>query len=410
MTDAAAAKQLERSIRLIPVHRGFASAYVWIPVAVLYTRARFDLDGAVLLSSIYYLSVVILEVPSGWMSDRLGRVITLRAAAFSWIAANLCFLIGGNSFTAFAIGQLFLAGGFASLSGTDVSFHYDALEAAGRAQDYARRQARVSSIGFMVTAISAVAGGVIGLVDLRLAFLAALLLAVGQLAVALMLTEPPGRSQTSQGIGVQLRSCVAYLRSRFLAWIFFYGIVLVTLEHVAVTVLQPWLTEVFNRSADDLGATPLFSGLVYAGFSLVGAMAARASAPLAERFGTVAVLIGLGALSATIVSGMAIWTSAAVLVLVAFRSAQGAAAPVLISAAVAPVVERGHRATLLSLNSLAGRLGFGLLLALISGVVADDVQRVLMIFSVLAWALVIVLIASALLVREPAPPSGSPAR
>lgn len=390
--------ELERTIRLIPVHQGLAGAYVWLPVAVLFTRARFDLDGALLLGSIYYLSVVALEVPSGWMSDRVGRVLTLRGAALSWVVANCCFFLGGDSFVVFAIGQFFLAGGFASLSGTDVSLHYDALEAAGRAGEYARRQARVSSLGFVVTAASAVLGGLIGMVNLRLAFLAALVFAICQFGVTLMLREPPGQSQPAGMITGQLRHCFGYLRRRFLGWIFFYGIAMVTLEHVAVTVLQPWLTEVLNRPATDVGSTPLFSGLVYAGFSLVGAMAARVSAPLAERFGTVSVLVGLAGLSATIVTGMALWVSAAVLVLVAFRSAQGAAAPVLISAAVAPLVERGHRATLLSLNSLAGRLVYGLLLAAVSSIVADDVQRVLSIFAILAWVLVIILIGTAALV------------
>ncbi len=40
---------------------------------VLFTRARFGLDGALLLASLYYLFAVPLEVPSGRMSDRYRR-------------------------------------------------------------------------------------------------------------------------------------------------------------------------------------------------------------------------------------------------------------------------------------------------------------------------------------------------
>ena len=127
-------------------------------------------------------------------------------------------------------------------------------------------------------------------------------------------------------------------------------------------------------------------------------MAARSSAPLAKRFGTVAVLIGLAGLSAVIVTGMALWVSAVVLVLVVFRSAQGAAAPILIASAVAPRTEQGHRATLLSLNSLAGRLGYGLILLAVSDVAADEVQRVLGWFSMISWAMVAVLLLTAMVV------------
>ena len=110
--------------------------------------------------------------------------------------------------------------------------------------------------------------------------------------------------------------------------------------------------------------------------------------------------MALAALSATIVTGMALWINTAVIVLVVFRSAQGAAAPVLISAAVAPRVQRHHRATLLSVNSLAGRLGYGLVLLVLSGGAADDVGLVLGWLAAISWALVMVLVASLLVVPK----------
>lgn len=383
--------QLERNLRLIPLHEALVSAYVWMPVFVLFTRARFDLDGALVLASLYYLFVVVLEVPSGWMSDRLGRVLTLRVAAVGFIGAQVCFLVGDDTFGVIVAGQLLLALGFASVSGTDVAFHYDTVEALGRSLEYTRRQAKVSSIGYLVTAVSALVGGVLGLIDVRWAFAVAGILAVGQLVVTMKLHEPPHTGQAAP-IGRQLAMCASYLRSRWLGWIFFYGILLVTLEHVAVSILQPWLTEVLDRPADDIGSTPLLAGVIYAVTAFVGAGAARASAPLEERVGTVAALVGISALSATIVTGMALSAHLVVLGLVVFRSVQGAAAPVLISGAVAPLTRQEHRATLLSMNSLAGRLGYGLVLLVVSTGADDDVLGVLRVFAVVAWIMVGVLI------------------
>jgi MFS family permease len=418
---ASRSSRAERNLLLIPVHQGLASAFVWIPVMVLYTRSRFGLDGALLLSSIYYLSVVALEVPSGWMSDRLGRVVTMRVAALSWVLAQACLLLGDDRFSLIVAGEILLAGGFASLSGTDVTFHYDTLETLGRAAEYEARQARVAALGFSVTAASALVGGAVGLLALRAAFAVALGLAALQLLVTLALVEPAGDGDArgpsrARPVGDRLARlgqvghCLGYLRSRYLGWIFLYGVVMVTLEHVAFAVLQPWLTALADRPADDVGATPLYSGLVFATVALVGAVAARASAPLARRFGTVNTLIGLAALSAVIVTAMAAWVAPLVLLLVAFRSAQGAAAPVLISGAVAPRVERGHRATLLSLNSLAGRLGWGLVLLVVSWRIGDDLELVLGAFSVLSWSLVVAVAVAAgvLLGRRPVSPSPSP--
>jgi len=386
---------LERNVRLIPVHGALTRSLVWLPVFVLFTRARFDLDGALLLASLYYLFVVVLEVPSGWMSDRIGRTPTLRLAALSWIAAHACYLIGGDSFPVVLLGQFLLAGGFASLSGTDVTFHFDTLEALGRAETYTRRESGVAAIGYLATAASAITGGLLGLIDVRLAFVASLTLAIAQLVVAWLLAEPPVDHHAEPFVR-QLRTCVGYLRNRYLGWVFFYGIVLVTLEHVAFTLSQPWLTGVLDRTADDLGATPLLSGVVFAATATIGAIAARAVAPISERFGVPATLIGLGAVSSLIVTGMALSTSVVMLALVALRSVQGAAAPVLISAAIAPMTERQHRATLLSLDSLAGRLGYGVILLVVAAEANDDVQRVLGWFSIGSWTLVVVLVVTAL--------------
>jgi len=89
---------------------------------------------------------------------------------------------------------------------------------------------------------------------------------------------------------------------------------------------------------------------------------------------------------------MAVSTSVVVLGLVVFRSVQGAAAPVLISGAVAPLTRQEHRATLLSMNSLAGRLGYGIVLLVISTGADDDVLGVLGVLAIVAWIMVGVLI------------------
>ncbi len=392
-------ERLERNLRLIPLHESLAGAHVWLPVFVLFTRARFDLDGALVLASLYYLFVVVLEVPSGWMSDRLGRVLTLRIAALGFVGAQLCFALGDDAFGVVMLGQFLLAVGFASLSGTDVAFHYDTLEALDLAHEYTHRQARVKARGYLVVAASALLGGSLGLIDVRLAFVASGIASIGQFAVAARLTEPPHHREAAPFVA-QLRICAASLRDRWLGWIFFYGVLMVTLEHVAFSVMQPWLTEVLDRPADDLGSTPLLAGIVYAVTAVLGAGAARGSARLERRVGTVAALVALGALSAVIVTSMAMWVHAAVLVVASMRSVQGAAAPVLIVGAIAPLTAQRQRATLLSMNSLAGRLGYGLVLLTVSSRADDDVRGVLAALAIVAWAMVAVLGATGWAVRR----------
>lgn len=389
---------LELNLRLIPVHEALSHSAAWIPVFVLFTRSRFDLDGAILAASLYYLFVVLLEVPSGWMSDSLGRVITLRIAALGFLGAHLCFGFGDDRFGVIILGQFMMALGYASLSGTDVTFHYGTLEALGQASSYGDRQARVASIGYGFSSASALLGGLLGLLDIRLAFLASGMIALAQFALTLRLVEPPSITH-AEAFTSQIGLCLRYLNSRFLGWLFFYGIILVTLEHVVFTVMQPWLTEALGHSADDLGSTPLLAGALFGVISLVGSMAARLSDRVSRSIGVKTTLVVLAASAAVVISAMSIGTHLILLLLLVFRSVPGAAAPVTISTAVAPRIERHHRATFLSLNSLAGRLGYGLVLLTVSARASDDVLGVLRSLARLSWVLVAVLVVTALWAR-----------
>lgn len=386
---------LERNLRLFPLHEALAGSSLYLPVFVLFTRDNFGVSGALQIASLTYLFIVLLEVPSGWMSDWLGRVPTLRIAALGFMIGPGFFLLGGDRFELIVAGQFFVSAGYAFISGTDVSFHYDTLEALGRADEYARRQARVAALSYSARAVTAVLGGLLGLVDLRLAFAGALMLGAAQSAVTWLFREPVGEhAERAEPLIGQIRSCLRYLHNGFMAWLFFYGIALVVLEHVAFTLIQPWLTEALGYSPSDLGATPLVSGVLFAVVAFVGAAAARLSAPTAARFGTIPTLIGLGVVSAVIVTGMALSFSVLIIALTVFRSVQGAAAPVVLSAAVAPRTKQQHRATLLSINSLAGRLVYGLLLQALAIDIDDTPRPFLQATAVISWGLIVVLVAT----------------
>lgn len=380
---------LERNLRLIRWHEILVRTNPWIAVFVLFTRGNFGIDGALKLASVYYFSVVIFEVPSGWMSDRLGRVITLRLAAVAWLGCFTLFTIGDDRFLVIAAGQVLLAVGYAFLSGTDVSFHFESLEGLDRATEYVDRQASVASIAMVAGSVATLAGGALGLIDLRLAFVASLALGCVQFAITMQFTEPTHNARSTAHIAEQVTTCLRYLRDIPLAWVFGYGVAMVVLEHVAFTLLQPWLSEMLDRPPDDLGATPLVSGITIAATALVGAAFARSSAGLGRRFGLRPALVALGAMSAVIVTTMAASTLPIVLLIIAFRGAQGAAAPILISAAIAPKVDQEHRATFLSLDSLGGRLSYSaLLLAISTDVGNDKVARALRPLAGVSWVIV----------------------
>lgn len=384
---------LQRNLSLLPRYSIASSWLPWQPIIALFVTESFGVDTLLTLTAIMYFGVVVAEVPSGWMSDRLGRVITLRVAALLWVVGLVVLLVSPGSFVLLAIGQVFMAMGFAAMSGTDVSFHYDTLEALGIEEEFEVRQSHLKSLAYLSVALSAVAGGAVGLLDLRLAFVLSLIVVLWQLLLVSQFQEPPRSGGPAPGFAEQLRSCARYLRRPLLRWILLYWVAMVLLEHAAHTLSQPYLTEALGQSPQDLGATSLVVGLIFASFGIGGSAAAAATPAIRRRLGFFGALLAFGLVSAFIVSAMALVIALPVAILLVFRSVQGAAAPIVLTAAVAPLVDQAQRATYLSLHSLAGRLFYGSLLFGISRAVGDSLDASLTVLSAVSWgaiALVVV--------------------
>lgn len=76
--------------------------------------------------SIYALTLVVFEVPSGWMADRLGRVLVIRWGSFFWMLALLILCLNG-SFYSIMVFQAFMGIGIALTSGADLSLLYESV-------------------------------------------------------------------------------------------------------------------------------------------------------------------------------------------------------------------------------------------------------------------------------------------
>lgn len=395
MTDIAHARSLEANLRLYGWHQLFAGLFFWLPTSFLFFLERLSLGASLRMLAVYFLAVVVLEVPSGWASDRLGRVPTLRAGALAWVGAFTALVFGGESLLLLALGQMLLAAGFAALSGTTSTFHYDTLEALDRAGQFERDESAVARNALVGTTVAVLAGGALGFVDLRLPFAGSLVAACAQFVVAMRMKEPsPTRAHptAADAEAPRLAAVVANLKRPSLAWILVFMVVQQPLEGLALDQIPPWLAIATGNTLTEAGTAPLFTGALIAVISLVGALAAGASHRLRQAIGLRPALVLLASIEAAILVGMAVTVSPWLLPLLALRSTQAAAGTVLVSAATAPVLPRNHRATFLSLGSLAGRLTYGS--ALVAMGFIADFDTVLQVSAVIGAGSVGLLIAS----------------
>ncbi len=379
MNDASSTQHgFERNLRLYPWYAVGFNAFAWMPIFFLYFSERMSLERVLQLEAIYYAVVVLLEVPSGYFSDVVGRKATLLISSAALIGAYVLFVID-SSFAVFVAAQVLLAMGISFNSGTDTSFHYDSLTSLNREEEFDSREAIVARNGLLSSALAALVGGFAGAIGLHFAYVASAVAAIGTFAIVLAFVEPRSHERaTFLGTGVvrQLSLCLGYLRKKSLAWLFGFAVLMTVLNHIPYEFYQPYI-KLTSADFQISGAmAPAVAGMHMALAMLIGAFAAANSIRVRDRVGIGPTLLLSVALQTALIAVMAAALNAWIIPLVLLRVAPRGLMTAPLNAAITPRVPQAQRATYLSIQSLVGRLSFsGVLLGLSSLAGGDAVTN-----------------------------------
>ncbi|MDP7071113.1 MAG: hypothetical protein QF561_07170 [Phycisphaerales bacterium] len=359
-----------RTADLYQWYATLAEASFWVPVFFLYFAAYLPLDAVLLLEAIYFLSVVTIEVPSGWLSDRLGRRPTMLVGAVLMAVSHAMLFLGpwiavGDSissplFVLFAVGQGLRAAGVAFRSGTDTALHHDALAACGRVNEFAEREARAAKRRFLGASAAALIGGGVAVIDLRLPYAFSFLVAVAMIVVIVRMREPDAGDDARSRANMlrQARACVAQWRSPALLLLFVFAAMMLVLNHVPYEYFQPYIEAAIGEDGRAAASTPLVTGLhVAVTFWLASLVGAR-SIQIRNRIGLWGVLVAAMGLQVLTIGLMSLWLSPLIVVFLLLRSCPRALMTPPLNAAVTGSVPTRLRATYLSLQSFVGRLSF----------------------------------------------------
>lgn len=351
---------MQRNIQLYPLYVIFFNMMAWLPVFFLFFNQHLSLEQVLQLEALYYASVVLLEVPSGYFSDSIGRRPTLLISSVAFSLSYGLFFIGDN-FAIFAVAQILLAVGFAFSSGTDTSFHYDSLAAVNQEDQYGDREAKVARNGFIASAVAIFLGGLVGILALRYAYGISFLGALGAVIVVFFFKEPTLRQDVeapTSGFGNQLRLTIGYLQKPGLFWLFAFAILMTILNHIPYEFYQPYI----NLLGDDIpllaNQTSLVAGIVMGVSMLLGAFAAGRSIWLSDQIGIGATLLLATSLQTFLILMMGLALNVLIIPFILLRAVPFGLMRAPMNAAIAPQVAQAQRATYLSIQSLAGRLAF----------------------------------------------------
>lgn len=386
--------RMTRNIAIYPWFKFIQSLTFWQATWFLYFESHLSASEAILLYVIYDISTTTFEVPSGYMSDRLGRRLTLIAAGLSGVGATVLLVFGGG-FAQFALANVLLGASAAFASGTDSSLLYESLNAEGRKTEIAAAELKAWRYSFLALAFSAVTGGALAVYDDVLPYIATAISAALTLAVATLFREPPHSRQTSHR--ENLWDLMASLTHPTLLWLLCVTLAMYVFSHIPFIFGQPFIREVLT-SVGYANQTPLVSGGVTFLMMLISVAVSWVAWPLRNRLGLARTLLLAFGMQIVLTAALSASNSLFVIALLFFRMVPDSLSQPFIKARIQPLLKDGVRATYMSVQSLAGRVLFAATLSLAAARTTDDVplpysdiQVILAAYAALGLVLLLVL-------------------
>jgi len=155
--------------------------------------------GIILLAG--SLAGFVFEIPSGYVSDKIGHKQALVISRIVILLSTILFLVANNIIFLILAG-IALSTGIAFHSGTGSAFMHETLRGLQREKDYASVMGKISSIGFAVPIVFMVLVPFLVSISFKLPFAIALIVDLVGLFAAISLVTPPVPQEEIKEIGV----------------------------------------------------------------------------------------------------------------------------------------------------------------------------------------------------------------
>ena len=337
-----------------------------MPIAVpFYQDNGLSLHQIMIVKAVYSVSIVILEIPSGYFADVLGRKNTLVMGS---ILGTIGFLIYSLSygFYGFIIAEIILGAGQSLISGADSATLYDTLSEHGKEKKYSRYEGRIISTGNFSEAIAGVLGGLLAVLSLRYPYYAQAIVAFTAVPASLGIIEP--QRHVSMGI-LRLRDIseifkTSLFRDKKLSANILFSSVIGTATLTMAWFVQP----VFGTAGIPLALYGVLWTLLNIIVGVTSLFAYRVEARMGEK--NILILICVMIPAGFILTALLSKAYVVLLVLTVFYAVRGIATPVL-KDYINRLSLSGSRATILSVRSFIIRINFAII-APATGWMADN--------------------------------------
>lgn len=323
-----------------------------------------SLSEILLLQALFSLATLLMEFPSGYLSDRMGYRFALNLACLFGISGWTTYTFA-SSFAGVLVAEIQLAVSYAFISGADSALLYETLRHDGREEEYAKHDGRMTAWAQAGEAAGAIGAGALYAWFPLLPFLLQIAVWISATIVCRRLKDIPTSPRHTSS---HLREALVIARKAFLLTPGLrYSILLAAMLGLA-SFYPVWLIQPYMQS---INVPLVWFGPIWAIANLCVSFGSLISHRIQYHLGAGGTPILLLALITLGYAGLAfnqlIWSFAFYFLLTIMRGIQGP----FLRLALQKQSERHERASILSLKSLTFRLGFVVTAPLV-GMLADN--------------------------------------
>jgi len=343
----------------------FSEWVFWVPVIVLFWQANgLSLTEIMILQSLFAISLVLLEVPTGIVADRVGRKQSLVWGSLFVVIGFTAYFLGHN-FWQFFGAEFILAIGGSFISGANSAFVYDSLKQAKKENNFKQVWGNSKSLGYLAAAITGILGGFIAVYSLRLTWVPSIFGMIILFFVALSFTEPKHYKRVAKS-----KSYLQHTKESFkeaftnknLLFLLLFNSILTLVARVSLWFYQPYM----NQS----GLPLVYFGVVWASFNIFAIVGSKSADKLENKLGERwSLWFMIIAMFLSLVF-MSYWFALFGIVFIFLQQFVRGFSPPVLQDYTHKHLTSEKRATLLSIQNMAGSLVFAIF-APIYGYIAD---------------------------------------
>ncbi|MEU3777632.1 MFS transporter [Streptomyces sp. NPDC032472] len=383
-------------LRVIRLNNGFQLLFNllwWMPVFYQYQRQAGLSDSQIFgIQSVYYVAFCLLEIPTGFIADRIGQRRCMQLGAAAMTAANLLPVVS-PSFAGFMAHFLAVATARSLVSGASSAYLYEYLHEHAADAHYVQAEGTARALGLWAKIACWPLVGMVMHVRHEAPYVLTALSALGSLTCAAALpaiaaphggVHPPAKRDGLLASGRQAVQVLGTARS--LGPLMVQGVAVFTLARICqVNLFQPLLLEKGLPVTDHGAVLSAMTVAEAVGSARTGWLRSRTSDTTAVTVLSVVMALTLAATTLTGKPGTVLW-------LCVFAAAAGLAYPVqrnLINAAIPPTP---YRATLLSVESIVDRGVCALVALAVGAYLAADRLDALLVHAAVGTCLLLLVV------------------